>query len=183
MAASPRTSPFPVVFGNTTPISTAFVESAVNEIIAIRMNKKQQMRWNRTTVQPFLDVRCAVRCRSAPLRRGIPPPVIAPPPASTEHNAIGVALANGDLVDADRPRSWRPHTGDLCPHILHLQYLDRGPVGLPQVLGSCGYRHWWVRVVGWPEPLYKVGTESAIIDSATNLKQQIRATSRPSHLL
>jgi hypothetical protein len=30
------------------PISTAFVESAVNEIIAKRMNKKQQMRWNRS---------------------------------------------------------------------------------------------------------------------------------------
>jgi hypothetical protein len=24
------------------------------------MNKKQQMRWNRTTVQPFIDVRTAV---------------------------------------------------------------------------------------------------------------------------
>jgi hypothetical protein len=42
------------------PISTAFVECAVNEIIAKRMNKKQQMRWNRTTVQSFLDVRTAV---------------------------------------------------------------------------------------------------------------------------
>ena len=42
------------------PISTAFVESAVNEIIAKRMIKKQQMRWNRWTVQPFLDVRVAV---------------------------------------------------------------------------------------------------------------------------
>jgi hypothetical protein len=42
------------------PISTAFVESAVNEIVAKRMNKKQQMRWNRTTVQPFLDVRIVV---------------------------------------------------------------------------------------------------------------------------
>jgi hypothetical protein len=42
------------------PISTAFVESAVNEIVAKRMNKAQQMRWNRTTVQPFLDVRAAV---------------------------------------------------------------------------------------------------------------------------
>jgi hypothetical protein len=39
------------------PISTAFVASAINEIVARRMNKKQQMRWNRTTVQPFLDVR------------------------------------------------------------------------------------------------------------------------------
>jgi hypothetical protein len=42
------------------PVSTAFVESSVNEIIAKRMNKKQQMRWNRATVQPFLDVRTAV---------------------------------------------------------------------------------------------------------------------------
>src|SRR5271163_2263306 len=40
---------------NGEPISTAFVESAVNEIIAKRMNKKQQMRWNRATVQPFLE--------------------------------------------------------------------------------------------------------------------------------
>jgi hypothetical protein len=42
------------------PISTAFVESSVNEIIAKRMNKKQQMRWNRATVQSFLDVRTTV---------------------------------------------------------------------------------------------------------------------------
>jgi hypothetical protein len=31
-------------------ISTAFVASAVNEIVAKRMNKKQQIWWNRTTV-------------------------------------------------------------------------------------------------------------------------------------
>ena len=42
------------------PISTAFVESAVNEILSKRMIKKQQMRWNRWTVQPFLDARVAV---------------------------------------------------------------------------------------------------------------------------
>ena len=42
------------------PISTASVESAVNEIVAKRMNKAQQMRWSRATVQPFLDVRTAV---------------------------------------------------------------------------------------------------------------------------
>src|SRR4051794_25697979 len=42
------------------PISTAFAESALNEIVAKRMSKKQQMRWNRATVQPFLDVRTAV---------------------------------------------------------------------------------------------------------------------------
>jgi hypothetical protein len=45
---------------NGEAISTAFVESSVNEIIAKRMNKKQQMRWNRATVQSFLDVRTAV---------------------------------------------------------------------------------------------------------------------------
>ena len=42
------------------PISTAFVESAVNEILSKRMIKKQQMRWNRWTIQPFLDVRVSV---------------------------------------------------------------------------------------------------------------------------
>jgi hypothetical protein len=34
---------------NGKPISTAFVESAVNEIIAKRMNKKQQMHGNRAS--------------------------------------------------------------------------------------------------------------------------------------
>jgi hypothetical protein len=41
-------------------ISIGFAESAVNEIIAKRMAKKQQMRWNRYTVQRFLDVRVHV---------------------------------------------------------------------------------------------------------------------------
>ena len=39
---------------------TAFAESAVNQIMATRMIKRQQMRWNRETVQPFLTVRVAV---------------------------------------------------------------------------------------------------------------------------
>jgi hypothetical protein len=42
------------------PISTAFAESAVNQIIAKRMIKRQQMRWNRETVPPFLTVRVHV---------------------------------------------------------------------------------------------------------------------------
>jgi hypothetical protein len=46
--------------GEGEPISTSWVESAVNEIIAKRMAKSQQMRWNRWTVQPFLAVRTAV---------------------------------------------------------------------------------------------------------------------------
>ena len=32
----------------------------MNQIIATRMIKRQQMRWNRETVQPFLTVRVAV---------------------------------------------------------------------------------------------------------------------------
>ena len=45
-------------------ISTGFVESAVNEIVAKRMVKKQPMRWNRHTVQSFLDVRIHVLNRT-----------------------------------------------------------------------------------------------------------------------
>ncbi len=42
------------------PISTAFVESVVGEIIAKRVDEKQPMCCSRATVQPFLDVRTAV---------------------------------------------------------------------------------------------------------------------------
>jgi hypothetical protein len=45
---------------NGEPISTAFVESSVNEIIAKRMNKKQQMRWNRQRCNPSST--CEQRC-------------------------------------------------------------------------------------------------------------------------
>jgi len=41
-------------------MSTGFVESAVNEIIAKRMVKKQRLRWNLHTIQRFLDVRIHV---------------------------------------------------------------------------------------------------------------------------
>jgi hypothetical protein len=51
-------------FRSGSRISTGFTESAVNEIIAKRMNKKQQMRWNRHTVQAFLDVRVHVLNRT-----------------------------------------------------------------------------------------------------------------------
>ena len=40
--------------------STAFGESAVNEVLSKRMMKSQQMRWNRDTVQLSLTVRVAV---------------------------------------------------------------------------------------------------------------------------
>jgi hypothetical protein len=54
--------------------------------------------------------------------------------------------------------------------------------GLPRVLGSGGDRYCWVWIVGWPELLSETGAEGAIIDGATNLKQQIGAASRPAHL-
>jgi hypothetical protein len=38
----------------------AFAVSAVNQILAKRTIERQQMRWNRETVQPFLTVRVAV---------------------------------------------------------------------------------------------------------------------------
>src|ERR1700748_2624513 len=69
---------------NGEPISTAFVESSVNEIIAKRMNKKQQMRWNRATVQPFLDVRTAVLTDT--------------PHDAFRHCYPGFRTANGDQV-------------------------------------------------------------------------------------
>ena len=37
-------------------ISTGFVESAVHKLVAKRMTKRQQMRWNRYTVQQYLSV-------------------------------------------------------------------------------------------------------------------------------
>ncbi|MBV9162477.1 MAG: ISKra4 family transposase, partial [Pseudonocardiales bacterium] len=41
-------------------ISTAFTESAVNQVISKRIVKKQQMRWSPTGAQLFLQVRTAV---------------------------------------------------------------------------------------------------------------------------
>ena len=42
------------------PIATSFAESAVDEIIALRIAKAQQMRRSRATVRPFLNGRSAV---------------------------------------------------------------------------------------------------------------------------
>ncbi|EUD06299.1 hypothetical protein HMPREF1564_3783 [Providencia alcalifaciens R90-1475] len=42
------------------PISTAFVESTVNEVIAKRMAKKQQMQWSQEGAHYLLQTRVAV---------------------------------------------------------------------------------------------------------------------------
>ena len=72
------------------PISTGFVESAVNEIVAKRMNKKQQMRWNRMTVQPFLDVRTTVL--DGTLENGFRHRYPGFRPANDEHGAKAAAV-------------------------------------------------------------------------------------------
>ena len=41
-------------------ISSAFVESTVNQVVSKRMVKKQQMRWSPTGAQLFLQVRTQV---------------------------------------------------------------------------------------------------------------------------
>src|ERR1700716_2368203 len=51
-----------------------------------------------------------------------------------DHDAIAVALADRDLVDADRLRPRPPGTRQLRLHVLLLQRLDRLPVE-PQLLG------------------------------------------------
>src|SRR3984885_2230980 len=56
-----------------------------------------------------------------------------------DHNAIAVALADRDFVDADRLGARRAGTLDLGPHVLHFQCLDRVPVEL-QFLGDIADR-------------------------------------------
>jgi hypothetical protein len=67
------------------PILTAFAESAVNEVMAKRMNKKQQMRWNRYTVQPFLMVRVHVL---RPCIGASGPPKCSAVPTRAYHNSL-----------------------------------------------------------------------------------------------
>ncbi len=52
--------PYAARYQRDEPIATSFVEGAVDEIIAWRTTKKQQMSWTKVTVQPFLDVRTTV---------------------------------------------------------------------------------------------------------------------------
>ena len=52
----------------------------------------------------------------------------APANQVADHDAIGVALADRDLVDADDLGSRHASRGELRPHVLHLQSLDRLPV-------------------------------------------------------
>jgi hypothetical protein len=58
-----------VIFGPA-GLPPAFVESAVNEILPKRVIKKQQMRWNRWTLQSFLDVALPRLCE--PVANGSP---------------------------------------------------------------------------------------------------------------
>ncbi len=51
------------------------------------------------------------------------------------HDAVGVALADRDLVDADGFGSWPARAGELRAHVLLLQRLDRLPVKI-EFLGN-----------------------------------------------
>lgn len=54
------------------------------------------------------------------------------------HDAIGVPLADRDLVDADDLWRWRPQPSHLLLHVLHFKRLDRLPIqmGFPCYCGD-----------------------------------------------
>ena len=45
-----------------------------------------------------------------------------------DHDAVGVTLADRNLVDPDHLWTGRPRARQLSPHVLHLQRLDRVPI-------------------------------------------------------
>jgi hypothetical protein len=55
-----------------------------------------------------------------------------------------------------------------------LEAAERGP---PRNWGSSGNRGWRGYVIRWAKLLSEVETECAIVDGATNLKQEVRAAS------
>src|SRR5947209_7360966 len=73
---------------------------------------------------------------------------------------------------------------DLSRRGVGLVVLSMGGEGTAWRLGvsgrNCCLRKW---IVSRIESLPKAGTERAIVDSATNLQQQIGPSSRPTHLL
>jgi hypothetical protein len=72
-------------------IATSFVESGVNEIMAWRMAKAQQMRWNKVTVQPVLAVRTAVL--NDTLEHAFRHRYLGFRPANDDHRATAAAAA------------------------------------------------------------------------------------------
>src|SRR5713226_5089219 len=45
-----------------------------------------------------------------------------------DHDAVGVPLADRDLVDADRAWRWRPCSLELLLHVLLVEFLDGAPI-------------------------------------------------------
>src|SRR5712692_624120 len=56
-----------------------------------------------------------------------------------DHDAVGVPLADRDLVDADRAWRWRPCSLELLLHVLLVEFLDGAPIQV-QLAGAV-----WVR--------------------------------------
>jgi transposase len=93
----------------------------------------------------------------------------------------GGALDMLQMIDSTIVRAHRCAAGEKTEE--PNQALGRSRGGLPHSWGSRCYSLWRVRIVGWLESLPEAGAESTIMNSATNLKQQIGAASRPPHLL
>jgi hypothetical protein len=71
---------------------------------------------------------------------------------------------------------------DTSKHISQLHGVNASEVpvlrkGPPRNWGSSGNRGWRGYVVRWVKLLSEVETEVAIVDGATNLKQEVRAAS------
>ena len=89
-------------------------------------------------------------------------------------------------VPADRHQSDSHHpfaNGGRCilskspTRVRRLEPSGLVSMGSPRKWGSSGNRRWWGYVVRWMKLLSEVETERAIVDGATNLKQEVCAAS------
>ena len=70
-------------------------------------------------------------------------------------------------------KPWPDHLGGLPGNVGRFSH----GLGPPRKWGSSGDRRWRGYVIRWIKFLSEVESEGAIVDGATNLKQQIRAAS------
>jgi hypothetical protein len=115
----------------------------------------------------------------------LPLPILAGPEPNPAMGAVAEWLRDiTTIVSIGSPLSPLSTTGPFTmegPFSTH--WIVVFGSGLPQGLGSGRDRHRRGWIVGRLELLSEIRTEGAIVDGATNLKQQIGAASRPAHLL